>query len=64
MSDNKRGCAKVCGHCGRVTKIDLSRRFCPVTAWNISFNKPADGCRFYVSSDDDVNRHGREDDVL
>ena len=57
MSNHKRGCIHICGNCGRVTKMDLDRHYCPVTAGNISYSKPADKCRFYAASEDpDVTR--------
>ena len=38
----------VCGKCGRLRKRDLDRKFCPVTAQNISFWRNADSCMFYI----------------
>ena len=52
MRDHKRGCMHICGNCGRVTKRDLNRHYCPVTAGNISYSKSADKCRFYIPSED------------
>lgn len=56
MSDHKRGYERTCGNCGRVTSSDLSRHFCPVTAWDINYRKPADRCNFYVRTEDQ-SRH-------
>jgi hypothetical protein len=61
MSDTRCKCKRVCGACGRVTQKDLERNFCPVTAWNISYNKPADRCRLFIESEDDMS--GREEHI-
>lgn len=61
MSDHKRGRIHLCGNCGRVTKRDLDRHYCPVTAWDISFNKSADKCHFYIASEDpDMTRRWKD----
>ena len=53
MSD-KRLHPKVCGRCARIDKVDLERKFCPVTANGIYHNKPAGSCKFFVEDEDDA----------
>lgn len=65
MSD-KRARRKTCGRCARVSKRDLGRRFCPVTAKGIYENKPAESCRFYVEDEElrDCGSRRKGDDVF
>lgn len=61
MSNHKRGCIHICGNCGRVTKRDLDRHYCPVTAGNVCYGKSADKCRFYIASEvPGVTRQGKD----
>lgn len=54
MSDSNHKSRQICGRCGRVSQKDLARHFCPVTAWIIHYNKPADRCRLFVDLEDDM----------
>ena len=45
--------------CARVTQRDLDRGFCPVSASHIRPGRPADGCRFFVESEDCDAMRGR-----
>ena len=63
MSDKKGWGRKTCGNCGRVSRKDLGRGYCPTTACRISHGKPADDCVFYIR-DDGGNRRRRDVDVF
>lgn len=58
MSDRNKRRPKVCGMCGRISKRDLERHYCPFTAFNIYINKPADSCSFFVKDEDARGRRG------
>lgn len=60
MSDRNERRQKVCGMCGRISKHDLGRHYCPFTASNIYTNKSADSCSFFVRDED---TRGRRSDV-
>lgn len=42
---------QVCGYCARPTRKDLSKGWCPATAWCISPAKDATQCRMFVDRD-------------
>lgn len=44
----KRKQQKTCMTCGRISKRDLDRNFCPVTANPCHPLRPADKCIFYI----------------
>lgn len=59
MSDKKGwNRQKTCGMCARVTHEDIKRGYCPVTASNISRNRPAGMCKYFVY-DEDFGSDGR-----
>lgn len=51
MSDKRRR-PRICGICARVGRNDISRKYCPVAASRIYYNKPADGCSFFVEDEE------------
>lgn len=57
MSDKKRN-PRICGNCARVSMGDIGRKYCPVSADRIYYNKPAGGCSFFVE-DEERNSSGR-----
>lgn len=57
MNNNAKKKSKVtCGMCGRVDYHDLGRRFCPVTIQNISFERDAEKCRFFIPRDSEESK--------
>jgi hypothetical protein len=61
MSDKKGWSPKTCGNCGRITKKDLSRKYCPISASLIHAGRSAASCSFYERGFD--KQHRRERDV-
>ena len=52
MRKNQELC-KVCGMCGRISKSDLGKNWCPVTAQSVNYKRNADSCRLYIPKDKD-----------
>lgn len=64
---NKRKHPKVCGRCARISDLDMERKFCPVTAGRIAYNRPADRCPFFSEDEEcryDENPKRRNRDVF
>ena len=45
MSDKRRR-PRICGICARIDMDDIDRKYCPIAAERIYYNKPADRCSF------------------
>lgn len=63
MGDKKGWGPKMCGNCGRITRRDLARGFCPFTASRAYANKPADRCVLYTRSGSGGAKSQRSEDV-
>lgn len=63
---SKRKIVKMCGRCARISRKDLGRKYCPVTARVIYENKPAESCRLYVEDEElrDCGSRRKGDDVF
>lgn len=65
MSRDQRS-PRMCGKCSRICRMDLEKRWCPVTAQTISYRRNAESCRFYVPESERDARHSSQsenDDV-
>ena len=61
MNNKKRTVFKVCGKCGRPTRFDISRNYCPVTAQSILRNRPADSCKFFIPMEQEEKHEEKRD---
>lgn len=59
MEAGAKGKRPTCGSCGRVSKSDLQRGFCPISANCIHPAMSAMTCKLYIEKKDD----GRKKDV-
>lgn len=48
MSDKKGWYNKTCGNCGRVSKRDIGRKYCPFAAVTVHSCMSAENCIYYV----------------
>lgn len=62
MSRDQRS-PRICGKCGRICRMDIERRWCPVAAQTISYRRSAESCRFYVAEyGRDAGHSGKSED--
>ena len=65
MSRDQRS-PRICGKCGRICRMNIEKRWCPVTAQTISYRRSAESCCLYIPErDKDARRSGgpEDDDV-
>ena len=58
MSDKRRR-PRICGICARIDMDDIDRKYCPIAAERIYYNKPADRCSFFAE-DEERGHSGRQ----